>query len=182
MNQLIILTGKTASGKDTVIAQLLAQLPDFKKILTTTSRLPRPGEQDGVDYHFISREQFQKKIADNEFIEYVEYGGNLYGTEKSLFYNHNGLIWKIDPSRAGKARDLIKEPLTVIYLTVADEVVLERLRARGLSREEIDKRMADDKRMWEENKAGYDFIVENIPNQLEKTVDKIVEIIENQRS
>jgi guanylate kinase len=182
MSQLIILTGKTASGKDTVISKLLSRLPEFKKILTTTSRAPRNGEQDGIDYHFISRDEFEQKIQNGEFLEYVEYGGNLYGTEKSLFRSHNGLIWKIDPSRAGKVRELISEPLVVIYLTVSDDVVLERLQRRGLSQEEIEKRMADDKSMWEENKASYDFVVENIPNELAKTVDKIVEIVENQRS
>jgi len=182
MSQLIILTGKTASGKDTVIAKLLSRLPEFKKILTTTSRAPRSGEQDGVDYHFISRDEFEQKIQNGEFLEYVEYGGNLYGTEKSLFHNHNGLIWKIDPSRAGKVRELIADSSVVIYLTASDEVVLQRLRERGLSQEEIDKRMADDKRMWEENKANYDFVVENTPNELAKTVDKIIGIVQNQRS
>lgn len=181
-NLLVILTGKTAAGKDTAISKLLSRLPDFRKILTTTSRAPRNGERNGVDYHFISREEFQQKIANGDFIEFVEYGGNLYGTEKSLFRSHNGLIWKIDPSRAGKVRELISEPLTVIYLTVSDDVVLERLRRRGLNKEEIEKRMADDKKMWEENKANYDYIVENTPNELAKTVDKIIEIIENQHS
>lgn len=179
---LIIFTGKTASGKDTVIAKVLQRLPDFRKVLTTTSRTPRNGERNGSDYNFISREEFQQRIQSGEFLEYVEYGGNLYGTEKNQLSNHQGLIWRIDPSRAGKVRELISEPLIVIYLTVADSVVLERLQRRGLSKEEIEKRTSDDKRMWEENKENYDFVVENVPGRLEETVDKIIEIMENQRS
>ncbi len=178
-NPLVVLTGKTASGKDTVISQLLSRLPGFKKVLTSTSRPPRQGEQTQVDYLFLSKEQFRQKIDQGEFLEYVEYGGNLYGTEKNQLSNHQGLIWRIDPSRAGKVRDLISEPLVVIYLTVSDDVVLERLRRRGLSKEEIEKRMKEDKLFWEEYKNSYDFVVENIPGQLNQTVDKIVKIIEN---
>ncbi|MCR4305599.1 MAG: hypothetical protein NUV73_00770 [Candidatus Daviesbacteria bacterium] len=182
MSQLIIFTGKTASGKDTVIAKLLQRLPDFRKVLTTTSRAVRNGERNGLDYNFVSRDEFQQKIEQDDFIEYVEYGGNMYGTEKNQLSNHQGLIWRIDPSRAGKIRELISEPLVVVYLTVSDSVVLERLQKRGLSGEEIEKRMSDDKRMWEENKENYDFVVENAPGRLEETVDKIIEIMENQRS
>lgn len=183
MNKLIVLTGKTASGKDTVVSKLLSKLPDFKKVVTTTSRAKRPGERNGIDYFFLSREDFEQKIEKGLFFEYVEYGGNFYGTEKTQLRDTGGsLIWRIDPSRAGKVRELISQPLVVIYLTVPDEVVLARLKERGLSSEEIKERMADDKKMWEENKAGYGYVVENIPNQLEKTVDKIIEIVENRRS
>ncbi|MDP3758519.1 MAG: guanylate kinase, partial [Candidatus Daviesbacteria bacterium] len=91
---LIILTGKTASGKDTVISRLLSRLPDFKKVVTVTSRAPRVGEKDGMDYFFLSREDFKQKIEKGDFIEYVEYGGNFYGTEKTqLADTTQGLIW-----------------------------------------------------------------------------------------
>lgn len=175
---LIILTGKTASGKDTVISKLLTRLPDFRKVTTTTSRPPRHGEKNGVDYNFISREDFKQKIDRNDFIEYVEYGGNFYGTEKSeLIESDKGLIWRIDPSRAGKIREIIEAPLLVIYLTVPDVVVIERLERRGFSQEEIEKRMGEDRKFWEEYKESYDFVVENIPGKLDQTVDKIVQII-----
>lgn len=181
MNKLIVLTGKTAAGKDTVVSKLLSKLPDFKKVVTTTSRAPRPGEQDGVDYNFVSREDFKQKIEKGLFFEYVEYGGNFYGTEKAQLKDTNkGLIWRIDPSRAGQIRELLDCPVLVIYLTVPDLVVLERLEKRGLSREEIEKRMNEDKKFWEEYKSSYDFVVENVPGQLAETVDKIIQIIENQ--
>lgn len=175
-NPLIILTGKTASGKDTVISKLLSRLPDFKKVMTTTSRSPRAGEKNGIDYFFISREDFKQKIEKGLFIEYVEYGGNFYGTEKTRLVDAN-LIWRIDPSRAGKIRELINSPVLVIYLTVTDPVVLERLKKRGFSEEDIEKRMNEDKKFWEEYKSSYDFVVENIPGQLNQAVDKIIQII-----
>lgn len=180
-NPLIILTGKTASGKDTIMSKLLSRFPDFKRVVTTTSRGPRGGEKDGVDYLFLSEPDFRHKIDMGDFIEYVEYGGNLYGTEKTQITDRleNGLIWRIDPSRAGQIRELIKgSKVIVIYLTVDDEAILKRLQGRGLSQQEIEKRMAEDARFWQKYKDNYDFVVENIPGKLNQTVDKIIQIIE----
>lgn len=193
---LIILTGKTTSGKDTVLPKLLYKFPDLKRVITTTSRPPRAGEKNQVDYIFISEADFRKKIDQNDFIEWVEYGGNLYGTEKRQVLDglDNNLIWKIDPSRAGQIRNFIKEyfntetaekllqKVLVIYLTVDDSVVLQRLQKRGISEKEIEKRMQQDKEFWQQYKDSYDFVVENIPGKLDETVDKIAKIIENQHS
>lgn len=182
---LTVLTGKTAAGKDTVMARLLSKLPNSKRVITTTSRQPREGEKSGVDYNFISKEDLERKINNGDFIEYVEYAGNLYGTEKKQIVNNldQDLIWRIDPSRAGQVKNLIKDrQVLVIYLTVSDEVVLQRLQKRGLSQEEITRRMREDKKFWEEFKDNYDFIVENVPGKLDETLDKITKIIENRRS
>lgn len=182
-NFLLVLTGKTASGKDTVIAQLLKRFPEFKKVVTNTSRSPRAGEIDGSDYNFISREEFKQKISGGDFIEYVEYAGNLYGTEESQLEADQPLIWRIDPSRAGKVREVIKmRDILVIYLTVDDETVLQRLAGRRLSEEEIEARMREDKAFWDTYKDNYDVVVENIPGQLNQTLDKIIKIIENHHS
>lgn len=181
-NLLLIITGKTASGKDTVMAKLLEKYPDFKRVITTTSRQPRNGEINGKDYYFISREDFENKIKNGDFIEHVEYAGNLYGTEKKELESDQNLIWRIDPSRAGKIRELINNKVLVIYLTVDDSEVYKRLKNRGFSQQEIDRRMQEDKDFWEQYKDKYDFVVENVPGQLEQTIDKIIQIIENQRS
>lgn len=170
---LIVLTGKTASGKDTILFELLKKYPNLKKVITTTSRIPRKGEVNGYDYNFISEDAFRKKISDGEFLEYVEYGGNLYGTEKSQIMGTQDLIWRIDPSRAAKIRDLIKQEVLVIYINIPDDVALARLKKRGLSEDEISKRMQDDKNIWNENKNNYDFIVENVPGKLQQTLDQI---------
>ena len=188
---LIVLTGKTASGKDTVMAKLLSRFPEFKRIVTTASRKKRHGEKDGVDYNFISEQDFKLKIDRQEFIEYVEYGGNLYGTEKIQIIknlDHN-LIWRIDPSRAGKIREFIKSAfdqkmsqdllkrILVIYLTVDDAVVLERLKKRGLSSAEIEKRMQEDAKFWQEFKDNYDCVIENVSGKLGETVNQVCSLI-----
>lgn len=191
MGKLIILTGKTAAGKDTVMLKLLQKLPGFKRVVTTTSRGIRPGEQDGKDYLFISEAEFRRKIDQGDFIEYVQYGGNFYGTEKAQIIGNlnRDLIWRIDPSRAGRIRQFIKDSfespqvdellkkVLVIYLTIPDELVLERLHRRNLSSEEIQNRMREDDRFWQEYKDSYDFVVENVNGRLDETVNKILEII-----
>lgn len=189
---LIVLTGKTASGKDTIKDILLSKYPSLKRVITTTSRTPRKGEKDGIQYHFLSKEEFQKGIDEKKFIEYVEYGGNFYGTQKKDLQNYlqNDILWRIDPSRAGEVRQFLKRAfppqiamelirrLIVIYITTQDEVILERLKRRGLSSEEIQKRMDDDAKIWQENNQNYDFVVENMPGKLNETVGKIIEIMQ----
>lgn len=178
------------------MAKLLARFPQFKRVITTTSRTPRNGEVNGVDYNFISEPDFKQRSEKGDLIEWVEYGGNLYGTEKTQITCNldKNLIWRIDPSRAGQirqfikdscppglAQDLLKRTL-VIYLTVDDSLILERLKKRGLTEEEIQKRMQEDKQFWQEYKDDYDFVVENIPGKLDETVDKIAKIIEDHAS
>lgn len=193
---LIVLTGKTASGKDTIIKRILLRFPHMSKVLTTTSRPIRAGEEDGLDYLFLTKKQFEEDLNQGDFLEYVEYGGNLYGTQKAQLSQVFGkdLIWKIDPSRAGEVRGFIKrsypeneaneliKKILVIYITVDDQVVLQRLKKRGLSDLEIQKRMTDDGKIWQKFQNSYDFVVENIPGKLSMTVNKIVRIIENHRS
>lgn len=190
---LIVLSGKTASGKDTISERLLAEYPRFKKAITTTSRSPRDKEINNVDYHFLTKVEFEKKINLGEFAEYVKYGGNLYGTYKKELEQALGadLIWRIDPSRAGEVRDFIKrafspkmadqliKSLLVIYITAPDEVILERLIRRGLTEGEIQKRITDDMRIWQQYHNSYDYVLENIPGQLNQTIDKINNILKN---
>lgn len=177
---LIILTGKTASGKDTIKLELLKKYSNLKRVITTTTRVPRKGEENKVDYHFISAGAFRQKIANGDFLEYVSYGGNFYGTEKKELEKMKGqdLIWRIDPSMAGKAKALFPESL-IIYITVDDKTVLARLKKRGLPAEEIEKRIQDDRKFWNLYHGKYDYIVENVPGKLPQTLNQIYQIIES---
>lgn len=193
---LLVLTGKTASGKDTITSALLQKFPTLKKVVTTTSRTARASEVGGVDYHFLTRVEFEDKINKGNFAEYVEYGGNLYGTQKTELEKalKRDMLWKIDPSRAGEVRDFIKrsfpnreaeeliKKVVVIYITVADEIVLQRLKNRGLTEEEIKSRMADDDKIWLKYQTSYDYVVENEPGKLETTMQKIYQIIKKHDS
>lgn len=179
--KLIIITGKTASGKDTIISRILTHYPNLKKVITSTSRGKRVDERSDINYHFITQDEFKKAIENSEFVEYVEYGGNLYGTTKKDLDQAllGDTLWKIDPSRAGKIRQLIeKRDVLVIYINTADDVILQRLKKRGLSDMEIKKRMADDKKIWDQYKDSYDYVLENVPGKLEETIEQISTIID----
>lgn len=192
---LIILTGKTASGKDTIKSALLSKYPNLQKVVTTTSRAPRFSEVKDLDLHFLSKEEFEEKIAKDEFVEYVTYGGNLYGTQKKDLAEvlTGDALWRIDPSRAGEIRNFIRRAFSpeeaeklinetiVIYITVSDEVVLQRLKRRNISPSEIQKRMEDDAKIWEKYQNSYDFVFDNIPGKLNETIKKVCEIIETRK-
>lgn len=174
---IIVITGKTASGKDTIIKSVLQKYPNLKKIITTTSRKPRENETNGVDYNFISEDEFTNKINKGDFLEHVKYGGNYYGTEKSQISPEKNLIWKIDPSMAGKAKEMFPESV-IIYINTNDEVISKRLEKRGIGSEESAERMADDQSFSNQFKDKYDYIIENIPGKLEQTIGKVTQIIE----
>lgn len=190
---LIILTGKTASGKDTIKDALLSKYPNLRRVITTTSRNIRSGEKNGIDYYFITKDEFKDKIKKGQFIEYVQYGGNLYGTTKEELentLNHHDVIWKIDPSRAGEVRDFIKRAfpknqaekinrqIMVVYLNVSDDVILQRLNSRGLNGSEIKERMEDDQRIWKKFHDKYDYVVWNMQGKLNLVVEDLVKLIE----
>lgn len=195
-NLLIILTGKTTSGKDTIMARLLSKYPDLKRVISTTSRPIRDNEKNGVDYYFVTEAEFNRKRQNGDFIEYIEYGDNLYGTEKSQLVRALGasLIWRIDPSRAGQIRQFIVnsfDPVTanqllinliLIYLNVDNAVILQRLKSRGLPEKEINLRLQEDLIYWEKYKNRYDYVIENIPGRLDDTLKQISQIIEAQNT
>lgn len=192
---LIILTGKTASGKDTILSYLLQKYPNLQKVVSSTTRIPRPGEKDDLDYHFLTENEFKEKIDKGEFIESVDYGGKFYGTTKTELAGlpEKDLIWKIDPSRAGEVQEFLKrsfppdeakkiiEQVLVIFITASDDVIMQRLKARALPQEEIDKRMSQDAKDWEKYKDSYDFVVENPSGKLQETIEKVFQIIESHR-
>lgn len=130
-------------------------------------------------------------IDSGEFVEYVEYGGNFYGTEKKELQLalSRACIWRIDPSRAGEIRDFIKRAfpkdqaeqliynLAVFYITADEQTILSRLHKRNLPEMEIEKRMQDDRTIWDHYHNQYDYVIENTPGKLDQTVDKIINII-----
>ncbi len=168
----------------------------MKKVITTTSRSPRANEVNDIDYHFLGRDEFEKGIKNESFAEWVEYGGNLYGTQKAELEHalENDTLWKIDPSRAGEVRDFIKrsyppekahqliERVVVIYINTSDDIVLERLQRRGLQTSEIQKRMSDDAKIWQQYKDKYDFVIDNISGQLDMTINKVCKIIDESKN
>ncbi len=182
---LVILSGVSGAGKDTIKKELIKRMDNVISLPSFTSREPREGEEEGVQYHFITREEFMNKIAQDEFYEYDIHHNNYYGTSKKLMNEkiQSGKIIVKDIEVNG-TENLIRllaneTKLVPIFLKVDREELKRRLINRGdnLSPEEMELRLS--RLDYEESKIGlYDYVIKN--DDLEKTVQIIMTIIENE--
>lgn len=162
---LLVLSGSSGVGKSTIIAQVLKQRPELYFSVSCTTRAPRPGEVDGVNYYFISREEFQKRIERGEFLEYAEYVGNYYGTSMTVIREklEKGVdvLLDIEVQGAAKVRERMPDAASVFIVPPSFEELAQRLRGRGTdSEEKIQKRLETARREAKEIK-NYDYIVVN---------------------
>lgn len=163
--QLIILSGPAGTGKGTIVKSLLKQDDKLKLSVSATTRLPRPNETNGIEYFFKSKDEFEKMIAENEFIEYTSYNGNYYGTPKKPVLNSlaegNSVILEIEVEGASNASRTFPEAIMVFLAPPSKKVLRERLTGRGTETPEvIEKRL---KIAEEELKlaSNYKYIVVN---------------------
>jgi guanylate kinase len=145
----VILCGPTCSGKN-FIREKFSQ-KGYTHDVSYTSREPRPGEINGIDYKFISKKAFEEAIVRNEFYEYVEYNGNYYGTGLDEWYEADVFIMETDGIKHIKPEDR-KESL-VIYVNTPYDIRLKRMRTRGWSEEKILERVKVD-----QDKFGHNYL------------------------
>jgi guanylate kinase len=150
---LIIVSGPAGSGKTTLCERMLAEIPELWRVVTSTTRQPRGGEQDHVDYYFFDHATFEEKIADGHFYEYAHVHGNIYGTLKSEVQDKlaagTDLLLNIDVQGAAQMRQNAQnDPLlqgrvvTVFIMPRSLEELEQRLRGRATdSEEQIQRRM-----------------------------------------
>lgn len=129
---IIAIIGKSGSGKDTILNRVLTHNPSFKKIINCTSRPPRDKEKNGENYHFLSREEFQKKIQQNEMIEYSEFNNWYYGTSLAALDSNKINIGVFNPTSLKMLSNNENINLLIFFVSVKDK---ERL-IRSLEREE----------------------------------------------
>jgi guanylate kinase len=154
---LLVIAGPAGSGKSTLCDRLVAEVPSFKRVVTTTTRPPRAGEIDGVHYQFFSAEEFRRKIANDEFLEWARVHGDrddrLYGTLKASVLEPLGrsqnLVMSIDVQGVEKLRHvaqsdpLLRRSMTTVFIVVDRERLIARMRERAKDHEEeIVRRMA----------------------------------------
>lgn len=182
----VIISGPSGSGKSTVISELMESLNKSTRLVTTTTRDPRPGEQEGVDYHFCSRDEFEQQLEHGDFFEHNRYSGNYYGSSRErlqrLLDTYDVVFSQIDVN----GRTAVQKagiPHVAIFLMPQDLSVLEdRLRARaGMKEEDIDRRL-ETARKEMARAEEYDYIVVNKEGQLPETLAELKEIISSQQS
>ncbi len=178
---LIIISAPSGNGKDAVIEALLKIVPSSTRLITTTSRPPRPGNIEGVDYYFISKEDFENKIKNEEFLEYNFYAGNYYGTEKKILEDNikknKAVFLNIDVNGKHNLDKAKVKNLSIFLLPDSLEILKNRIRQRGgISEELIEERIKTAK--YEiENSLDYDYRIVNENGKLDETIDKLAKII-----
>ncbi len=173
-----VVTGPSGAGKGTLIKLVLPRFAELAATVSATTRAQRPGEDDGVDYWFLSREEFDRKIDAGEFLEWVDYVGNRYGTLRSEIerLHAEGKAPLLELETEGALRVKRREQNAVTIFVTAPVVELERrLRDRATeSTGVIDERIEMARRQLEEREA-FDHVVDN--DDLDRAADELAEIV-----
>ena len=177
---MIVISGPSGVGKSSIIDAVLDATASVFSVSATT-RQPRRGEVEGIDYHFIDRQEFLDAIASNQVLEWAEYGGNLYGTLRKQVETEiadgSNVILDIENDGAKQVRQAFPDAM-LIFITPPDLEELEkRLRGRGdTAEDDVEKRLAVAAIQIEEAPRVYDFVVEN--RGLNVAITQILDILD----
>jgi guanylate kinase len=180
---LVVLSAPAGCGKDTVLAELKKQDENVKQSISMTTRAPREGEQDGVDYYFTSVEDFEKNISEDGFLEYVKYGVNYYGTPKKaieeMIDSGKTVVLKIEVEGAGNVRKIYPDAISVFIMPPSLKELKKRLVSRGT--EDRDKVLDRFKRAYKEinELSNYNYVVIN--DEVVNASSKMSAILESEK-
>ena len=180
---IFIISAPSGTGKTTLVREVIRQLPGLQFSVSFTTRLPRPDEKEGEDYHFVSHSVFQKMVEKNEFLEWAEVLGNRYGTPrpdlKKIEREGVDLVLDIDTQGAKKVMKEIVQPVLIYLLPPSLKELRERLIKRGVdSLERIKFRLSNARRDMEEA-YGYHYVIIN--DSIEDALEKLKSIIVAER-
>jgi len=179
---LIIISGPSGVGKDTVFKELNKRLPDLRKSISVTTRPMREGEINGRDYIFVERKRFEQMIAENRFLEWASVHANYYGTPADEVMRLRGegrdVVLVIDVQGAEKVAGAVSDALTIFLVPPSRAELVRRLTERGTEdRQAIERRLIEADREIAVSSA-YDYIIVN--DVMDKTVSELAEIIQNE--
>ncbi len=177
--KLLVISGSSGVGKGTVIKSLLGKCSNINLSISCTTRKPRPGEIDGVNYFFLSKDEFQESIDNNDFLEWAEFSENFYGTRKSYIEkclnNNQNVLLEIETQGALQVKAKMPEAVLIFIAPPSIEELEARLRGRHTETEEAIQKRLNFVKLEMENSKKYDYIVVN--DTVENAVNKIIEII-----
>ncbi|HSK53649.1 MAG TPA: guanylate kinase [Jiangellales bacterium] len=177
--RLVVLSGPSGVGKSTVLRRLRSDHPEVWVSVSATTRFPRPGEEDGVHYHFLDRAEFVRRVEDGEFLEWAEFAGNLYGTprapvERRLAAGRSVLL-EIDLQGARQVRASAPHALLVFLRPPSWEELVHRLTNRGTEDAAVvDRRLATAR---EEMVAEGEFDVTLVNDDVEDVCRELVALV-----
>jgi len=138
---LLVVSGFSGAGKGTIVKKLLADRDDVSVSVSMTTRNPRPGEVDGKDYFFVTKEKFEETIAADGLIEYAQYVSNYYGTPKSYVMSElekgRNVILEIETQGALQVKKKFQDAILIFVTTPSVSILLDRLRGRGTETEDV---------------------------------------------
>lgn len=178
---LVILSGPSGVGKDAVFSRMKRIQRSFHYAITATTRPPRPAEQNGTDYHFLTSEEFQKKVTRNELLEWAEVYGNYYGVPKEeiepALKKGESVMVKVDVQGAATLKRLYPEAITIFLMPPSEAELVRRLKLRhSQSQADFERRL---KTAREEIKSLplFDHVVINHRDKLDETISQIEAIV-----
>jgi guanylate kinase len=179
LSQVVVITGPSGVGKGTLIRSLLQQVTDLEVSVSATTRPPRPGEADGVDYHFLSDEQFDRRLAEGDFVEHAAYAGHRYGTLRSELEARvaagKPVVLEIELQGARQVRESLPEAMTIFVAPPSVDALKARLTGRGTnSPRDVDARLRTAR---EEMEAQAEFAHVVVNDRLERAVAELVDVV-----
>ncbi len=179
MARVFVITGPSGVGKGTLIRGLMERLPELELSVSATTRGPRPGERDGVDYHFLSPEQFEQRIEDGDFVEHADYAGRRYGTLRSELEGRLAagvpVVLEIEVQGARQVRAAMPEAVQVFIAPPSLEALRTRLVGRGTDDQaEVQRRL---KVAEGELLAQPEFAHVVVNDRLDEALEELVQIV-----
>ncbi len=180
---LVVVSAPSGCGKDTIIAEVLKKFDDVFLSVSMTTRSMRPGEEEGVNYYFVSQTEFEEKICQGEMLEYAKYGSNYYGTPagpvRELLDKGKTVILIIEVQGAGNVKKIFPDACTIFIIPPSFEILENRLRGRGTDDNASIIKRLDIAKDELSRAPEFDYIVEN--DELLEAVEDIITIIKAEK-